>query len=51
MAYSLISQQSDKEGLSEVNDFNFSEDTGTLYCVYVCVCLCMHMHMSSISVF
>ena len=32
-AYALLSQQSDEEGLSEVSDSDFSEDTGTpLYC-------------------
>ena len=38
-AYTLISQQSDEEGLSEVSDSDFSEDTGTLlyHIMYICI--------------
>ena len=38
-AYTLISQQSDEEGLSEVSDSDFSEDTGTLlyHTTYMCI--------------
>ena len=38
-AYTLISQQSDEEGLSEVSDSDFSEDTGILlyHTTYMCI--------------
>ena len=41
-AYALLSQQSDEEGLSEVSDSDFSEDTGTICDTVLYVCLLMH---------